>query len=61
MMNQIPILLKQQSYTEVVSVWKINGELIEVTQNSDGKYSMYKLTEQEFKEWDKNSHITVGI
>ncbi|MBN1383512.1 MAG: hypothetical protein JW983_01350, partial [Elusimicrobia bacterium] len=36
-------------------------ELIEVTQNSDGKYLMYKLTDQEFKEWDKYSHITGSL
>jgi hypothetical protein len=51
-----PILLKQQVYTEIVSVWRMNGELIEITQNSDGKYLMYKLTENEFKKWDYYSH-----
>jgi hypothetical protein len=62
-MNQSnpPILLKQQLYTEIVSVWRINGELIEITQNSDGKYLVYKLTEKEFKEWDSYSHIFGGL
>ena len=62
-MNQSnpPILLKQQLYTETVSVWKINDELIEITQNSDGKYLLYKLTENEFKEWDSYSHISGGL
>ena len=62
-MNQLnpPILLKQQVYTEIVSVWEIDGELIEITQNTDGKYLMYKLSEDEFKEWDSYSHITLGL
>jgi hypothetical protein len=62
-MNQSnpPILLKQQVYTEIVTVWRIHGELIEITQNSDGKYLMYKLTENEFKEWDSYSHISGGL
>ena len=62
-MNQSnpPILLKQQVYTEIVSVWEINGELIEITQNSGGKYLMYKITEKEFKEWNSYSHITGGL
>ena len=56
-----PILLKQQIYTESVSVWEINGELIGITQNTDGKYLMYKLSVDEFKEWDSFSHITNGL
>ena len=62
-MNQTdpPILLKQQVYTEIVTVWRIRGELIEITQNSDGKYLLYKLTENEFKQWDSYSHISGGL
>ena len=56
-----PILLKQQIYTETVTVWKINGQLLEITQTSQGKYSIYKLSEQELQEWDNYSHFSGGL
>lgn len=51
-------LLKQQVYTEIVSVWEIDGELMEVTQTSQGKYLIYKLSEDELKTWDDYSHFS---
>ena len=51
-------LLKQQIYTEIVSVWEINGQFIETTQTSQGKYFIYKISEKEVKDWDKYSHFT---
>ena len=61
-MNQsLPQLLKQNSYWETVSVWKIGDQLIEITQTSQGKYLLYKISEDEFKEWDGNEHLSYGL
>ena len=54
-------LLKQQVYTETVSVWEIDGLLLEVTQTSQGKYMIYKLSEEELKTWDDHSHFSGGL
>lgn len=50
-------LVKQQVLTEVVSVWEIDGQYIEVTQTSRGKYLLYQLSPREFKEWDNHDNV----
>ena len=59
-LNQL-VLLKQQIYTEIISVWKIGNQLLEITQKSQGKYLIYELTEEELKEWDNYSHFSGGL
>ena len=54
-------LLKQQVYTETISLWEIDGEYLEVTQTSQGKYMIYKLSEEELKVWDNYSHFSGGL
>ena len=61
-MNQsLPQLLKQHSYWETVSVWKIGEKYLEITQTSDGRYLLTHISEEELEQWDKNDNFCYGL
>jgi hypothetical protein len=51
-------LVGQKVFTNVVSLWEINGQFIEVTQNTNGGYMIYLMSKREAGEWiiDDHSH-----
>jgi hypothetical protein len=49
-----PILLKQKIFTNIVSLWNLNGQYVEITQNTNGHYDIYLMSEREANEWDKD-------
>ena len=48
-----PVLLKQKVFTNVVSLWNFSGQYVEITQNTNGKYIVYLMSEEEARKWDK--------